>query len=80
MMVVGGDELPEGGRLLLPSLAEALAETSGVHSDGRRVVVQGDRRVPFGILYRVLFTCHQSGYPDLALAAIEKEPAAGGTP
>jgi biopolymer transport protein ExbD len=79
-MVVEGEELPEGGRLLLPPLAAALTETSAGRPDGRRVLVQGDRRVPFGVLYRVLFTCHQSGYPDLALAAIEKEPAGGGTP
>lgn len=71
-----GDELREGGPLLVPSLAAALERASGGDPAGRRILIEGDRRVPFRLLYRVLFTCHQAGYGDLALAAYQKEGAA----
>lgn len=70
-------DLADGGPLLVPSLAEALGRASGGDPASRRVLIEGDRRVPFRLLYRVLFTCHQAGYGDLALAAYEKEEAGG---
>jgi biopolymer transport protein ExbD len=78
--VAGREDLVAGDGLLVPPLASALVSASGGEPGGRRVLIEGDRGVPFGILYRVLFTCHQSGYQDLALAAVEKEPVGGGTP
>lgn len=74
------EDLHAGGGLLVPPLSSALAAASGGAPGDRRVLIEGDREVPFGLLYRVLFTCQQSGYQDLALAAVEKEPVPGGTP
>ncbi|MFH1279308.1 MAG: biopolymer transporter ExbD [Candidatus Eisenbacteria bacterium] len=70
-------DLLADGPLLLPGLAAALERASGGDPAGRRILVEGDRRVPFRLLYRVLFTCHQAGFGDLALAAYQREGAAG---
>lgn len=71
-------ELHQGGPLLLPTLASALDEASGGDPAGRRILIEGDKAVPFRLLYRVLFTCHQAGYDDLALAAFQKDVGEGG--
>jgi len=76
-LVVTGDVLTQGGPLLLDRLAAALGPAAGGDPALRRVLIEGDRSVPFHLLYRVLFTCHQAGYETLALAAIEKEPEGG---
>ncbi|MFH1679574.1 MAG: biopolymer transporter ExbD [Candidatus Eisenbacteria bacterium] len=78
--VLGCEEVLAGTGLYVPGLAEALAEASGGEPGSRRLLIEGDRRIPFSVLYRILFTCHQSGYQDLALAAVEREPAEGETP
>jgi biopolymer transport protein ExbD len=36
-----------------------------------KVSIQGDREIHFAILQRVMFTCSQSGYENIALAVIE---------
>jgi biopolymer transport protein ExbD len=73
--VLGREEILAGSGLFVPGLGAALAKAAGGDPGSRRLLIEGDRRVPFAVLYRVLFTCHQSGYQDLALAAVEREPA-----
>jgi biopolymer transport protein TolR len=34
--------------------------------------IQGDREITFAILQRVMYTCSQSGYEEIALAVLEK--------
>lgn len=79
--ITSGEEMARGGGLLLPRLMAALEEAA---PDGRsecHILVEGDRGVRFHMLHRVLFTCRQSGYEKLALAAYEKESEGeGGTP
>ncbi len=60
------------GELLIPGLAHALGNVAGSGEAERRVLIQGDRRIPFDLLYAVLFTSHQAGYRKLALAAYEE--------
>lgn len=66
------------GELLIPGLARALGEVTGSDEAQRRVLIEGDRRIPFDLLYAVLFTSHQAGYRKLALAAYEEEGDRGG--
>lgn len=66
------------GELLIPGLARALGDVTGSDEAQRRVLIEGDRRIPFDLLYAVLFTSHQAGYRKLALAAYEEEGDRGG--
>jgi biopolymer transport protein ExbD len=66
------------GELLIPGLSEALGDVSDTEEASRRVLIEGDRRIPFDLLYAVLFTSHQAGYRKLALAAYEEEKNRGG--
>jgi hypothetical protein len=38
-----------------------------------RITVQGDKDLEYWILVKVLFTCGQSGYPNLRLATYRSE-------
>jgi biopolymer transport protein ExbD len=40
---------------------------------GREVVIQGDRGIEFRLLERVMYTCGQVGYNNIALAVIRDE-------
>ncbi len=66
------------GELLIPGLAQELGDVVGTDESSRRVLIQGDRLVPFDMLYAVLFTSHQAGYSNLALAAYERSDRPGG--
>ncbi len=46
-----------------------LREQTGL-SPGR-VTIQGDRDIHFAILQKVMYTCNQSGFDDIALAVIK---------
>jgi hypothetical protein len=37
-----------------------------------RASIQGDRKITFAILQRVMFTCSQNGYEEISLAVLEK--------
>lgn len=67
--------------LLIPALASglshnleqglAIAERRGDAGDFvPKVAIQGDQDISFEVLQRVMFTCNQSGYDDIALAVI----------
>ncbi|NNE09822.1 MAG: hypothetical protein HKN20_14785 [Gemmatimonadetes bacterium] len=64
------------GQLWIPELGAAIGPVSedDPAAASRRVLVQGDKTIPFDLLYAVLFTAHQVGYQKLALAAYEKAP------
>ncbi len=69
------------GSVPIAGLAALLGDVSSTPEADRRVLIEGDRRIPFDLLYAVLFTSHQAGYRNLALAAYER-PAGeeGGAP
>jgi len=48
----------------------ALAARRQGESPLPRVAIQGDRDIEFAILQRVMYTCNQSGYGDIALAVL----------
>ena len=66
---VGG---PGIGGLIGSSYAAQLSTppllTPAASLDGRSVVFQADRNLPFGQVYEVLHTVYQSGFPELKLA------------
>ena len=67
------------GDLWIAELGAALGDVTGTDEARRRVLIEGDRLIPFDMLYAVLFTAHQVGYENLALAAYEKpDDKAGG--
>lgn len=37
------------------------------------VMIQGDKRIPFILLEKVMFTCGQAGYGNISLAVISRE-------
>ena len=41
-----------------------------------KVTILGDRRLPFRLLEKVMFTCSQAEFSDISLAVIQKETAA----
>ncbi len=48
-----------------------LARSRGEEEQWRgKVTIQGDRNMSFAVLQRVMFTCNQSGFDDVALAVI----------
>ncbi|MBM4116890.1 hypothetical protein FJ251_03980 [bacterium] len=50
--------------------SEAIAARRQGESPAPKVAIQGDRDIEFAILQRVMFTCNQSGYGQIALAVI----------
>ena len=52
--------------------ATELAVLSGQEFSGQ-ITVQGDSRVPYGILTRIMYTCGQAGYPDINLIVYRQE-------
>ena len=50
-------------------IAQLRGDTEDFHG---RASIQGDRKITFAILHRVMFTCSQSGYEEISLAVLEK--------
>lgn len=70
-----------GGAMVIPELESALelARTQQIAIAARRgtdeewagsITIQGDREMSFAVLQRVMFTCNQSGFADVALAVL----------
>jgi biopolymer transport protein ExbD len=58
----------ENEALLLPSLREALAVYQAEGSPEARITVEADRRIPFRLLKKVLYTADQAGFHRQSLA------------
>ena len=39
----------------------------------RKIIIMGDKMIPFTLLKKVMYTCSMAGYPTLSLAVIQKE-------
>ena len=50
---------------------DALASRTG-EKHARVVTIQGDRDIEFRVLQKVMYTVHQSGFPEVALAVLKK--------
>jgi len=73
--------------MLIPSLQEELeyqAKRSGpltgdAVGKGRKVTIVGDSKVPYDVLKKVMSTCSETGFSQVALAVTQKAaPKAGG--
>lgn len=81
--IVALDQTIDGGlgdRLVIEELVAALdharvqqtaiATRRGSDTWEGRVTIQGDRDMSFAVLQRVMYTCNQSGFADVALAVL----------
>ena len=50
--------------------AEIAALKGGNADPGQPVTIQGDRRIEFQVLEKVMYTLHENGYDDIALAVL----------
>jgi biopolymer transport protein ExbD len=50
--------------------AEIAALKGGNADPGQPVTIQGDRRIEFQVLEKVMYTLHANGYGDIALAVL----------
>ena len=49
-------------------LLQPLAHWLSAHNNGtREIMLQADRRIPFSVIKRVLFTCSKSGFDDFTI-------------
>ncbi|MEK7773735.1 MAG: biopolymer transporter ExbD, partial [Deltaproteobacteria bacterium] len=37
------------------------------------VLIQGDKRIPFAVLEKIMYTCGQAGYSNISLAVFSSE-------
>ena len=58
---------------------ELLSQMSKNVQDGEqsvrqdKIIIMGDKMIPFTLLKKVMYTCSMAGYPTLSLAVIQKE-------
>lgn len=88
VILVGGQpvaRVPEalaGAGLLIPALdaelvdaiarMEKLAGMKGVEAPAPKVTIQGDKGIEFRLLEKVMFTCGEAGFEQLALAVVQE--------
>jgi biopolymer transport protein ExbD len=79
-VLAGGEEQIAGLRNELDGLAAGSQQLTGDEKNrGRAVTIMGDQQVPYTLLKRVMTTCAQADYRDIALA-VERLPEQGGAP
>ncbi len=64
----GGDQIPELAQALQQFTASQPALTEQEKERGRAVTIMGDQTIPYHLLKRVMATCAQNDYRDIALA------------
>ena len=79
-VMAGGDEQIAGLRSELDGLAARSPQpTEDEKNRGRAVTIMGDQQVPYSLLKRVMATCAQADFRDIALA-VERLPEDGPAP
>jgi biopolymer transport protein ExbD len=76
------ETIAEQGQYLIPKLqkellkyanqAEAMEKIYGVKFSGK-VTIQGDKRLPYRYLMKVMYTCAQSKYPNMRFVVYTEE-------
>jgi biopolymer transport protein ExbD len=51
---------------------ERLARENGADAPATKVTIQGDREIEFRLLEKVMYTCGEAGFDELALAVIQE--------
>ena len=83
MLDVNLEEIKASENLLIDTLYEHLMikagqyeEISGLNPNAEftgRLVLEGDREIPFRLLKKILYTCGQAGFINQSLAVFQKE-------
>jgi biopolymer transport protein ExbD len=83
MLDVNLEEIKTSEKLLIDTLYEHLMvkvgqyeEISGLNPNAGftgRLVLEGDREIPFRLLKKILYTCGQAGFINQSLAVFQKE-------
>ena len=83
MLQIDLDEIRESDTLLIESLYEHLMvkarqyeEISALNPNAGftgRLILEGDREIPFRLLKKILYTCGQAGFINQSLAVFQKE-------
>jgi biopolymer transport protein ExbD len=67
--------LPPVQAALEQAAAKIPAAPAGAPAAGRRVIIMGDRQIPYHLLKRVMLSCAQARFADISLAVVEKKSA-----
>lgn len=83
------EDMQKGDVLNVPELEDALREErrryEQIHANDPEhpfkglVNVQADRKIPFKVIKRVMFSCNQSGFGNISFAALAKSAGEGKT-
>jgi biopolymer transport protein ExbD len=83
------EDMLKGDVLNVPELEDALREEKRryeqIHANDPEhpfkglVNVQADRKIPFKVIKRVMFSCNQSGFGNISFAALSKSASDGKT-
>ncbi len=55
------------------SMTEKIAQYSTTTEFKGEIAIQGDRKIPFRLLQKIMFTCGRVGYSNFSLAVIQEE-------
>ncbi|HEB59353.1 MAG TPA: biopolymer transporter ExbD [Gammaproteobacteria bacterium] len=75
----------DGRQGVIPALLKELQfhakRAARIHRDPKKrgkITIAGDRDIPYVLLKRIMLTCSQAGFPDIALAVVQRSNTAGG--
>ena len=77
------DEILGDDEILIQSLEKELrfqsskSLASSANKKGRSVTIMGDENIPYQVLRKILATCRQSNYTNIAFAAVQKAKGKG---
>ncbi len=82
--VEGTSQALEGDDLFLPLLGRSLTDHAvrfGLGNGAKgRITIIGDRRIPFRLLKRVMYTASNQGFDEISLAVLHREVVGPGRP
>ena len=75
----------DGKSGIIPALYKELQyhakRAARIHRDPKKrgkITIAGDRDIPYVLLKRIMLTCSQANFPDIALAVVQRSTTAGG--
>lgn len=82
-ILVGDKKIADVGSVLESAEAsikdlekELSSQTTGMKGDTkpeRKIIIMGDKTIPFALLKKVMVSCSNAGYPVITLAVIQRE-------
>jgi biopolymer transport protein ExbD len=77
VLAAQSDEI-DGLRAVLAGHLARQPLSEAERSEGRAVTIMGDQQIPYRLLKRIMATCAQSEFRNIALAVNKKEPVTAG--